>query len=302
MTNQIYNRNYISGKDCEAGKLPLLISVPHGGKRVPEELRPLVALNSRDIFPDSDPYTKNIYNFQNEVVSYHETDIARAIIDLNRREDDLPPSNVDGVIKSQTVTGEDVYNVEPDNKKIQEMLRRYYYPYHSGIREAMEDNNLLCGFDCHSMLDVAPHTSSTAGEKRPFICLSNCGDENGESDGGDITCSPELLILLADCLRRVFPEEAENILLNEPFKGGHISRDHSDTMPWIQIEINRRAYLKPRWFDSDTLQVDAGRLEFLRQKFLRALVAFCDEAGHMQFSYEHSGYQYSESGYVIPSI
>ncbi len=271
-------------------KLPLLVSVPHGGYTIPLDLQPNVSLSYSDIFPDSDPYTRSIYSFKNEVMYYHDAVIARAIVDLNRREDDLPPHNRDGVIKSHTIFGKKIYRdgTQPDRQKIKELLERYYHPFHNRLQENLDDPNLLCGLDCHSMLEYPPGDDFKDDNPRPFICLSNNGDEFGEGEEGELTCSPYLLNLLADCLRHEFPDEAKNIVLNTPFKGGQISVAHSKELPWIQVELNRRAYLKNPWFDPATLTVDIKRLRELRQKFLLSFAAFCYEAGSMQFSIDYA--------------
>lgn len=266
--------------------LPLLISVPHGGYTIPFELFGRTNLNSFDIFPDSDPCSQRIYSLQEEVLYYHQSDIARAIVDLNRSPTDLPPGNPDGVIKSHTVMNKKVYKdgQQPGSPLRKQILERYYHPYHAKIQKNSLDPELLCAIDCHTMLEFAPGTPPRPENKRPFICLSNNGGENGE--GKKLTCSPDLINILAECLRTEFPEEAESIVLNSPFKGGHICRHHSGELPWIQVELNRKAYLSPEWFDEKTLQVDENRLVFLRNKFLSAFIEFCGEAGNVKFAHE----------------
>ena len=268
-------------------KLPLLISVPHGGYGVPHDLQSDLLLKYTDIFPDSDPYTRSIYAFKNEVFYYQDADIARAIVDLNRREDDLPPYNRDGVIKSHTILGTKIYRngAQPNARKITELLRRYYYPYHQKITENLGDSDLLCGLDCHSMLEFPPGENNQNVDQRPFMCLSNNGDENGDGREDEITCPPYLLHLLADCLRQEFPEESESILLNTPFKGGHISLAHSKKIPWIQIELNRSAYLAKPWFNPTGLIIESKRLRELRSRILRSLKMFCREAENVQYSH-----------------
>lgn len=280
-----------SDLDTSHVKLPLLISVPHGGYTIPLDLQPRISIDLHDIFPDSDPCTRQIYAFENEVYYYHDSDTARAVIDLNRTMDDLPPANPDGVIKSHTIMGKEVYRngCQPDTLMIRKLLHKYYLPYHRKLTEYMEDTSLLCGLDCHSMLEFLPDIEPVKKNERPFICLGNCGDEGGEGDDSELTCHPDLIQLLADCLRSEFPEEAENIVLNTPFRGGHISRFHSKDLPWIQIELNRRAYLRKPWFDPETLRVEKDRLEYLRNKFLNAFIMFCDEASNMQYMHYFSG-------------
>jgi formiminoglutamase len=275
-------------------RLPLLVSVPHGGYGIPRDMVPRLALTFPDIFADGDPCTRSIYSFGDFVCAYHDSDIARAIIDLNRADDDLPPRNVDGVIKSHTVLGKAVYlpGKEPDRRLIDDLLQRFYYPYHRKIAQDMAtDPSLICGLDCHSMLEFPPGRGNSAEKERPFICLSNGGDENGYGKNDEIFCPPDLINLLADCLRSQFPAEAESITLNDPFSGGHISQMHGRQIPWIQVELNRRAYLSRPWFDPDTLRVERYRLECLRYKIFRAIISFCEEAGNTRYLQNHQDLQ-----------
>ena len=276
--------------NSRSNRLPLLVSVPHGGYTVPGALGPRVSLSFPDIFPDSDPCTRTLFDLQDDVACYHESDIARAIIDLNRSPDDLPPQNPDGVIKSHTILGAAVYHPgqQPSPSLIRELLQRYYFPYHRKIGADATRSDLLCGLDCHTMLEFEPGTLPADETERPFICLSNLGDENGEGPVEDLSCSPDLVALFADCLRLTFPEEADNIVLNTPFKGGHISRAHSKELPWMQLELNRRAYLKEPWFNPVTFTVDQNRLDVLRNKLLQALVLFCETASSLQLTQNHS--------------
>ncbi len=282
------------------GKLPLLISVPHGGYRVPMEIADALAIQHRNIFFDCDPFTREIYNFRDDVLHYHDSCIARTVVDLNRSVDDLPPSNTDGVFKSHTVRGDKVYHEHlfPKSSLRDELLKRYYFPYHSKITKDMNDPEILCCLDCHSMLDYLPGQHHNIHARRPFICLSNNGDEYGEQSDGELTCPPEMIHLLAEVFRLVFPEEKNNILINSPFKGGHISKHHSSSLPWIQVEINRKAYLNPLWFDTTTLRVSPKRIRFLHQTFLQAFSLFCSllEESHYTNSLvndNHSGYSVS---------
>jgi formiminoglutamase len=78
---------------------------------------------------------------------------------------------------------------------------------------------------------------------------------------------------LAAAIARAFEVPPKLIGLNDPFKGGHITRTHgAGRVPWIQVEMNRCLYLDEPWFDRDTLRVNPGRLAELRTRFLRALL------------------------------
>jgi len=260
-----------------AAKLPIIVSVPHGGEIIAPEMSDLTLLSLRDIFSDGDPLTREIYDFRNEIAFYFESTIARAIVDLNRSPDDLPPKSQDGVIKSHTVTGKGIYrkNRIPNKDTLCLLLKKYYIPYHEGLGKKSRKPYLFCGIDCHTMLDKAPIISPSFGIQRPFICLSNCGDHRGNSvKGRRLTCPPEMIRSLARFLKEQFPEEANSITLNDPFQGGYIVRRHSNNLPWVQIELNRRSYLSPKWYDPGNLEVCHHRIAHLRRGLLTAINNF----------------------------
>lgn len=263
-------------------RLPLIISVPHGGNIIAPETRDRTLLSREDIFSDGDPLTRELYDFRDLVACYYETTIARATIDLNRPPDAIPPGEIDGVVKSHTVTGKHVYrnNHLPGGKALRRLLQRYYQPYHDQLGRKSRRDDLLCGLDCHTMLDRAPAISDRPGQQRPFICLSNQGDHRGNQvPGRRLTCPPEMIRSLAASLARQFPEEASAIQLNDPFLGGYIIKRHSRHLPWIQIELNRRSYLSEKWFDPEALQVCRRRLAELRRRLFKAIQDFvrdCD--------------------------
>ena len=255
-------------------KLPIIVSVPHGGEIIAPEMSDRTLLSRKDIFSDGDPLTREIYDFKDQVFYYFESDIARATVDLNRSPDELPPVNRDGVVKSHTVTGKGIYrnNRIPSKDTLGILLKKYYAPYHEGLGRKTSKPYLFGGIDCHTMLDRAPQISPRPGKQRPFICLSNNGDRQGNKvKGRRLTCPPEQIRSLAEFLKEEFPEESKNILLNDPFLGGYIVRRHSKKLAWVQIELNRRSYLSPEWYDSKNLEVCHKRIAYLRSKLLNAI-------------------------------
>ena len=79
--------------------LPLLVSVPHAGLRVPAEVEPLCALTPAEVADDGDGGADEIYAFEKEVGAFVTTDVARAIVDMNRARDNR---KADGVVKTHT--------------------------------------------------------------------------------------------------------------------------------------------------------------------------------------------------------
>ena len=88
--------------------LPFLVSIPHAGLSVPPELKGLCILKELDTIKDSDEGASEIYYpLRNEVTAFVTTDIARAIVDMNRKEDDW---GKDGVIKTHTCWDVPIYS------------------------------------------------------------------------------------------------------------------------------------------------------------------------------------------------
>lgn len=268
-----------------AHRLPLLISIPHSGERVPTEIADIVGLTNRDIFFDGDPLTNEIYDFRDDVEVLITTSIARACVDLNRAPSDRPPKNPDGVVKVMTTDGTPVYREGgfPGNRVIETLLRKYYHPYHETIRRSLNEGNLKLALDCHSMLAVAPPIEKDAGAPRPLICLSNGGDEYGLSTAESeyVTCPPEWIKALSDGFRDEFGGEGK-VSINNPFTGGYISRLYAQNrdVPWMQLEINRVLYLAEPYFDEGRLKVAPERLRELNGRIIRVIRRFMTELGN----------------------
>lgn len=205
-------------------RLPLLISVPHSGLAIPPEIEVINTLNQVEIARDGDEGAAEIYAvLKDQVTHYLYPEIARAFVDLNRRADDF---SKDGVVKTHTCWDVPIYCRELDFREIEDLLSRYYHPYHARL-SSLACQEVLVALDCHTMADFGPTVGPDPGGKRPLVCL---GDRNHSS------CPKEWTLALADCLRRQF---GDNISINEPFAGGFITARHSLEMPWLQLELSR---------------------------------------------------------------
>jgi len=250
-------------------KLPVLLSIPHGGTKRPKELEGHLCISDKDQFDDSDPFVIEIYNLGNKVESVISSEIARAYVDLNRSIQDLPPQNPDGLIKSTTCYQKKIYlkGKEPDKSLTKKLIQLYYLPYHRSIQKSFRELDLQLCLDCHSMASHAPNISPDGKNKeRPLFCLSN---QNGKSS------SNELIELLADCISESFQINRNQILLNNPFLGGYITKTYGNNpIPWIQIEMNRKLYLNDPWFDKDSLTLEQSHSKKLNKQFEESLSLF----------------------------
>ena len=226
--------------------LPLVISVPHAGLKVPPEVKGICTLTRRQIVEDGDEGAAEIYSLRGEVASFVTTDVARAIVDLNRAEDDR---RADGVVKTQTIWEVPIYSEQLSDKLVEMLLTKYYRPYHNQLSTLAKKAKL--GLDCHTMAASGPPVASDAGEERPLICLSN-------AEG---TCPESWLARMAECLENSFQV---GVSINSPFKGGHIIRSHARELPWVQLELSRAPFMS---------------IDQKRSRVLKALTEWCKSSG-----------------------
>ena len=250
-------------------KLPILLSIPHGGTRKPSELEGHLSITNKDLFDDSDPFVIELYDLGDKIQRVIKTDIARAFVDLNRSIDDMPPNNPDGLIKSKTCYDKPIYTngKEPDDSLKTMLIELYYNPYHQAIQKSLDELDLQLCLDCHSMAATAPYFSPDKTQsKRPLFCISN-------NDGQ--TSSQEMIELLADSISKSYFIDRDDISINDPFHGGHITKTYGNKpLPWIQVEMNRSLYLSSPWFDENTLTVDPNHLQKLNKQFANSLDLF----------------------------
>jgi N-formylglutamate amidohydrolase len=207
-------------------KLPILLSVPHAGWRIPPQVKDICILSPQDILEDGDVGADAVYfPLRDEVAAFITTDIGRAIVDLNRAEDDF---RKDGIIKTHTCWDVPVYKTPPDKDRVRELLKNYYHPYHNQIRNLI--NDVRVGIDAHTMAAFGPPVGPDSGKERPPICISNAG----------YSCPQSWLVSLGQCLE---DHLGFSVSLNTPFQGGYIIRSHSSEIPWIQIEYSRAPFL-----------------------------------------------------------
>jgi formiminoglutamase len=205
-------------------KLPLLISVPHAGLHVPDVVRSNCILSHEDIVKDGDEGAAEVYDFASKVAQYVTTDVARAIVDMNRPEDDR---GADGIVKTHTCWNVPVYREPLTEDVVEVLLETYYRPYHAAL--SRPDPGVILGVDCHTMAAIGPPIGPGPGVERPAICISNAGR----------TCPQEWIRSLAECLEKA---SGQRVSVNHPFKGGFIIRSHAAELPWLQLELSRAPF------------------------------------------------------------
>ena len=207
--------------------LPILVSVPHASLCVPDEVEAYCRLSREEIIADGDKDAAQIYAIRDEVAAFVTTDVARAIVDVNRPEDDR---SRDGVVKTHTCWNVPVYDPFPPANVVESLLDTHYRPYHRELTENA-GGAVRFGIDCHTMAAVGPPVGPDTGQPRPNVCLSD-----GQGTTFPSPWMRRLVLSFADAF-------GCEIAVNEPFRGGYISRSHANEMPWIQLELSRGPFL-----------------------------------------------------------
>jgi N-formylglutamate amidohydrolase len=206
-------------------KLPILLSVPHAGLKVPPEVEDLCILSQEEIIQDGDEGAAEIYlPLREEVAKLVTTDVARAILDMNRPVNDR---SKDGIVKTHTCWDVPVYRRFPSEETVGSLIGKHHIPYH--VRLSQVPTGIQLGVDCHTMAAKAPPIARDPGANRPILCISNGGS----------TCPENWINGMAACFEEVFKEKVH---INTPFKGGHIIRTHAAELPWVQLELSRAPF------------------------------------------------------------
>ncbi|MFO7753993.1 MAG: N-formylglutamate amidohydrolase [Desulfobacteraceae bacterium] len=247
--------------------MPFVISIPHCSGRVPEKLRGRMALDDRQILDAVDIGTGEIFG-QLDAWYVIQARWCRLVADLNRSPDSRGEKSV---VAATDYQGRRVFhnNRYPDESEIAGIIKTYFDPYHKRLSEAFWKTGVKALFDCHSLEGTAPADAPDAGRKRADIILSNNGDHRGEplEPGEDVTCPPGTLLNIGS----VFEDQGFSVLLNDPYKGGYITRHYGGKAGktgkiCVQIEINQALFT-----DAETARPDPSKIEQVRCKVEAAM-------------------------------
>jgi N-formylglutamate deformylase len=236
------------------GDLPLLISVPHDGRDIPDGIADRMTDAGRSI-PDTDWDVARLYEFATDIgASTVIANFSRYVIDLNRSAEDLslyPGQVATGLCPETTFAGEAIYHsgaVEGDEKERRVDL--FWRPYHDHIRETLAALRAQHGFallwDAHSIPSVVPRLFD--GELPELNLGSNSG----------MSCNAAI----EEAVVAVSIASPFAAVSNGRFKGGYITRHYGDpenNVHALQLEIAQRAYMSEETGSFDTKRADALR-------------------------------------------
>lgn len=255
--------------DCysfHSGKVPLLVSVPHDGRQLPDDVSALMTAAGKSLV-DTDWHVARLYEFAKELgASMITANYSRYAVDLNRSTDNAAlyaGQLATGLCPRQTFSGQDIYKDEV-TIDIDDRVRRYWNPYHDKIDAVLagfcDSHGYALLWDAHS---IASRVPALFDGELPAL---NVGTWDGRS------CDKSV----SDAVMRVAQASSYDVVLNARFRGGYITRHYGNpgaNVHAIQLEIAQRAYMHEA-----TSAYDETKASPLRDRLKAMLEAFIKNA------------------------
>lgn len=250
------------------GSAPLLISMPHVGTLIPDELKG--SYQPRALATeDTDWHLERLYGFARELgASVIVPNYSRYVIDLNRPPEDTPmypgASNTE-LCPTRFFTGDPLYldGRAPDADEKLRRRERFWQPYHQALQGELQRLRAAHGhvvlFDAHSIKSVLPWLFEG---KLPDL---NLGTADGRSCDAGLTA--QLAAVLAG-------QGDYTHIVNGRFKGGYITRNYGQPeqgIHTVQLEMCWSAYMQeqaPYAYDEST----ASRVQPLLKQLLQTML------------------------------
>ncbi|GJI99139.1 N-formylglutamate deformylase [Duganella caerulea] len=224
----------------KAGSIPLLVSMPHVGTDIPDDVAAAMTPAAVDK-QDTDWHLVRLYEFLGEMgASTLSARWSRYVIDLNRPPENTnlyPGQDTTGLCPVDTFHREPLYREghTPTEAEVQRRLAAYWKPYHDQLRAELDRLLALHGrvvlWDAHSIASVVPRFFEG---KLPDL---NFGTADGKS------CAPGLSDAI---VARALAQDRFSVAVNGRFKGGHITRHYgqpANNVHAIQLEMCQSTYM-----------------------------------------------------------
>ncbi|PWK87624.1 N-formylglutamate deformylase [Fulvimonas soli] len=253
----------------ERGTAPLLISLPHDGSHIPDDLAARMRPRARRA-PDTDWHVGRLYAPLARALgaSLLRPLASRYVIDLNRPADGhalYPGRRETGLVPTLGFDGEPIYldGAEPDAAETQRRVNDYWQPYHRALQQELArlhaEHGRVVLWEGHSIRSRVPMLFD--GVLPDF----NLGTADGAS------CTAALQRRLADALAA---QSDYSHVVNGRFKGGYITRAYhrvEEGIQAVQLELAQHRYMDEESFAYDEAKAPAV------QRLIGRLLRLCLE-------------------------
>ena len=231
--------------------VPIFVSIPHSGEKVPMQTPWLMNLPEEILMADVDRYVDIIYqpSLKHLQIPFLTTEWHRYAVDLNRVPTDVDELSVEGAPKKAGAHPDGYHWVMTKNEiKLmyapmtevchQELTHLIYEPFHQSIRNhydifRRQGFKNIFHIDAHSMPSLGTRMHKDPGERRADIVISDC---QGQS------CAAEF----RDLVIAAYTISGFKVGYNWPYLGGRVTEQYGHPEQGqhaIQVELNRSLYM-----------------------------------------------------------
>lgn len=221
-------------------QLPIIISCPHVGTDIPDDIKATMMEDVAEATEDTDWFVHDLYSFAPEMgITLIKANYSRFVIDLNR-----DPSGKSlyqdarrqtAMVPMTTFAGKQIYKSSSvTSEEVERRRMAYFDPYHAAINEEVRRLKSsfphVLFFDAHS---IKRTVKSIRNEPFPDVIV---GDNDGATAHATLT---ESVIV---SLKRARLEVSHN----EPFKGGFLTRSQGrpkESIHALQLEMSQDLYM-----------------------------------------------------------
>ncbi len=247
------------------GRVPLLISLPHDGSFIPENITVRMHPAARRS-PDTDWHVGRLYeSLARELgASVLKPRASRYVVDLNRPADGhalYPGQRETGLVSTVGFDGEPLYldGEAPGAAEVQRRINDYWQPYHAALTQELArllaEHGRVVLWEGHSIRSHVPMLFDGA------LPDFNLGTATGAS------CGSALQARLQSCLEA---QSRFTVAVNGRFKGGYITRHYGrpdDGVQAVQLELAQFNYMDEASFEYDDAK--APQVQALIDRLLR---------------------------------
>ncbi len=254
------------------GRVPLLISMPHNGEKIPDDIASHMTETALSV-PDTDWNLDQLYAFAHAMGVYLiKPQYNRYVVDLNRDPNGInlyPGANSTELCPTTAFDESKLYlpNSEPSLEEIQRRIQFYWQPYHKALQDTLDKMKQKYGcavlLEAHSIKSHVPRFFN--GQLPDF----NFGTGDGTS------CTDQMCQLVQHLDYAPYSK-----VFNGRFKGGYITRyfgQPEQNIHAIQLELSQRTYMNESaaTYDLDLAKEVIPKLQNLTQ----ALIDFATQPG-----------------------